>query len=223
MSRHERRDPHILWRPGSQPAINIDCATRHLGFFQTRTLAHQWPRASRLAALGRCLTTGRFFGSRGATRNLSKHYGLTGLTVRSLLALVLLATSLAPAAAADLVVRVKGLTPLTGNVHLAVYDTPEKFPKSDGMIQDQIIAIDGETMTFTFTDIAPGTYALATFHDKNLNGKFDQGLFSFPLEGFAFPNGAKPGFSAPEFAEAQIEVSAGGNETEITMDYWIAQ
>lgn len=126
-----------------------------------------------------------------------------------------------PAAAADLVVTVTGLTPLKGNVHVAVYDTPETFPKSSGMMVDQIKPVDAGAVTFTFSDVAPGRYALATFHDENLNGDFDQGLFDFPLEGFAFSNGAKPGLSAPPFEDAAIDVPAAGAETAIEMDYWV--
>jgi uncharacterized protein (DUF2141 family) len=125
------------------------------------------------------------------------------------------------AAAADLVVAVTGLKPLKGNVHVALYDTPESFPNDSDMLADQIKPVDAKTVTFTFADLKPGRYALATFHDENLSGGFDTGLFNFPLEGFAFSNGAKPGLSAPGFDEAAIDVPADGAETSIEMDYWI--
>ncbi|MHC8508297.1 MAG: DUF2141 domain-containing protein [Rhodospirillales bacterium] len=127
----------------------------------------------------------------------------------------------AHAAAADLTVRITGLNPIEGNVHAALYDKPETFPKPKGMVGDIITPVTDRAVEVTFKNIPPGDYALAVFHDENLNGEFDQGLFDFPLEGFAFSNGAKPGLSAPDFEDAAVTVGAEHTVTDIEMDYWI--
>ena len=142
---------------------------------------------------------------------------------KALFAIIFFTINSVAADAADITVTVKGLTPLVGSVHVAIYDEAEKFPDSDGMIVDQIKPITSSEMSFVFEGLDPGEYALATFHDENLNGDFDTGLFSFPLEGFAFSNGAKPGLSAPTFAEAAIDLPVEGTATQIEMDYWIGQ
>lgn len=125
------------------------------------------------------------------------------------------------AAAADLTVRITGLHPVRGNLHAALYDRPETFPKPKGMAEDIITPVTGRTAEVTFKNIPAGVYALAVFHDENLNGRFDQGLFGFPLEGFAFSNGAKPGLSAPDFEDAAFAAGPGDTAAEIEMDYWI--
>lgn len=132
-----------------------------------------------------------------------------------------LAAFFGAAQAADLTVRITGLTPVTGNVHAALYNKAETFPKPKGMVEDIITPAADTYVDVVFKNIPPGDYALAVFHDENLNGEFDQGLFDFPLEGFAFSNGAKPGLSAPDFEDAAVTVSGENTMTEIKMDYWI--
>lgn len=108
--------------------------------------------------------------------------------------------------AADLEVEVIGLSSNDGDVHIAVYDTPELFPDSDGMIIETHVPISENRAVMIFKDLKPGRYAIAVYHDANGNHDFDQGIFGLPLEDYGFSNDARVFFAPPSFDEAAFEV-----------------
>lgn len=118
--------------------------------------------------------------------------------------------------AADLTVTVTGLRSDDGDVHVAVYDRPETFPKSDGMLSEGMLPPVGRRATWVFKDLKPGRYAIAAFHDANGNHSFDQGLFGIPLEDFGFSMDAKVFLSAPDFEDAAFPLDEEGRT--ITID-----
>ena len=124
-----------------------------------------------------------------------------------------------PSFAEVLRVTVTDLRCERGNVHIALYATPEFFPKSDGMMADAVLPARYGGVTATFPGLAPGMYALAAYHDENGNGEFDRILFGIPLEGFAFSNGATPFFGPPEFSDAAIELTGPVTDVTIPITY----
>ena len=75
-------------------------------------------------------------------------------------------------------------------------------------------ALSGSTIVIK--GLKPGFYALAVFHDENLNDNFDQGIFGIPLEKYGFSNDASGFFSAPDFDDAKFQVR--GQKTEISIE-----
>jgi uncharacterized protein (DUF2141 family) len=135
---------------------------------------------------------------------------------RSVFALVVAALSApAPALATDLRVTITAIRSGDGNVHVSVYDRPEAFPKSTGMLMEQVVKAQAPTLVATFTGLAPGAYAVAAFHDENGNGKFDQGFLGIPLEDYGFSNDPKVILSAPDFEQAAFVIS--GDEAHIAI------
>ena len=121
--------------------------------------------------------------------------------------------------AADLTVEIRGLRSNKGNIHIAVYNTPEPYPDSDGMIQEAQIPITSLKAEYRFADLAPGAYAIATYHDENANDEFDTNFIGLPLEGFAFSNDAPVFFGPPGFDSARIELGPMGSTIRIKMGY----
>ena len=114
-----------------------------------------------------------------------------------------------------------GLRSDAGFVEFGVYATPESFPKSDGMIAGSRAPISGGQAVGVFGDLAPGTYALAIYHDENDNRRFDRNAVGVPLEGYGFSNDARPVlFVPPSFADAAVSVPAEGAAIAIRMTYW---
>ncbi len=72
---------------------------------------------------------------------------------------------------------------------------------------------------FTIPGLAPGRYAVASYHDENGNGKFDQTWIGLPDEGLGFSNGAWIGFGAPAFDEAAVEISEKNRVIAVTLRY----
>ncbi len=122
----------------------------------------------------------------------------------------------AAAPAATLEVLVVGLASDDGDVHVALYDTPDAFPDSDGMlIETEVPARDGQA-TAVFSGLKPGRFAVAVYHDENGNHDFDQGFLGIPLEDYDFSNGATAFFAPPSFDAAAFQVEA--RDTRIVID-----
>lgn len=135
-------------------------------------------------------------------------------------ALLLAATVAYPAGAADLAVEVQGVRSDQGNIRIGLFANPETFATDAGKIAEIVIVPQGGTARGAFADIAPGTYALAAYHDENVNRTFDKGLFGWPLEGYGFSNDAPVFLGAPPFARAAFTVPASGAAVVFRMVYW---
>lgn len=136
------------------------------------------------------------------------------------LVLTMLSASIAGSAlSAELEVIVRGLRSDMGNVRVALYDRPDAFPKSSGMLREDKTEITHGTALISFRDLPPGSYALAVFHDENANGEFDQGFIGIPLEGYAFSAGARALFGPPSFSAAQVSLPAVGTRIDVLMSY----
>src|ERR1700730_11432692 len=95
-------------------------------------------------------------------------------------------------AAAVLTVKLMALRSSKGKIGCTLYNGPKGFPKDpNAAIQQRWCKIDGAASTCPFDPIAPGTYAVACFHDENDNGRLDTGLFGIPTEGTAASNNAR--------------------------------
>lgn len=130
-------------------------------------------------------------------------------------AVALAFAAVSPAAAAELRVKVSELHSNDGNVHFALYATPESFPNNEGRYAGTHVPARSFGALAVFTGLEAGRYAVAVYHDENGNGKFDQGFLGIPLEGYGFSNGAMAIFRAPRFNEAAVELD--GEVTEITI------
>jgi uncharacterized protein (DUF2141 family) len=126
----------------------------------------------------------------------------------------------APAAAADLAVEVRDLRSDQGEVRVGLFDNPTTFATDAGKIAEIVLKPSGGGARGAFANLAPGTYALAAYHDENGNRSFDKGLFGWPLEGYGFSNDAPVFFGAPPFARAAIPVPAEGATVAFHMVYW---
>ena len=106
----------------------------------------------------------------------------------------------------DLLVIVTGLRSQKGNVHIALYDDPDRFPDFDGMIlKVEVTIIDG-TAHHKFNGLTSKRYAIAIYHDENDNDEFDQGFLGIPLEDYAFSNNAPVFLGPPSFNDAAFAV-----------------
>ena len=106
----------------------------------------------------------------------------------------------------DLLVIVSGLRSQEGNVHIALYDDPDRFPDSDGMIFKVEVPIINGMARHKFAGLAPRRYAVAVYHDENDNDEFDQGFFGIPLEAYAFSNNAPVFLGPPSYGDAAFAV-----------------
>ena len=63
----------------------------------------------------------------------------------------------------------------------------------------------------------PGQWAVAVYHDKNANHKFDKGAFGLPIEPYGISGNPKIHLAPPPIAEALFEVAESGASVEIRL------
>lgn len=145
---------------------------------------------------------------------------------RSLLVLPMAALSGAagnPGSGTDVTVTVTQLRNADGLVRACMTADPARFPQCRDTPRAHRAVIDARqgTVTFTFTGVAPGRYAIALLHDENSNGKADRALGMMPREGFGFSRDAKVRMGPPRFEEAMFEVADTPKSMAITMRYML--
>jgi uncharacterized protein (DUF2141 family) len=126
----------------------------------------------------------------------------------------------APGGAAELKVEVTGLRNGDGVVRLALYDRAELFPEQGKGLVRIALPARADGVAAVFTDLAPGHYALALFHDEDGDDEFDRGFLGVPREGYGFSNDARPFFGPPSFEAAAVAVDEEGASISVRMVYW---
>ncbi len=125
------------------------------------------------------------------------------------LLLVLLAVG-PDAAPATVEVTVTGVRDATGLIRFGLYDEPGAFPDEQRYCARVFLPADPDGMVATFEGVAPGTYAVAVYHDEDESDSLQRNLVGKPKEGYGFSNGARPRLKDPPFERAAFEVPAGG-------------
>ncbi len=133
--------------------------------------------------------------------------------LRYLLAAMFMLPAGAAAAAqpTTLTIKVEDVSPLGGDIRLALYTEKTYSDDNAKDVNDAVVpARTGETVV-TLTGLKPGIYAVKLFQDFNRNGKFDMNWLGLPLEKYGFSNDAHPTFSEQPFAATKFDLRPGAN------------
>ena len=110
--------------------------------------------------------------------------------------------------AGEVFLKVKEIEDKEGFIHIALYDKPENFPNKNGKLVGLKIEVSKIIKEgITIKNLKQSYYAIAIYHDKNSNNKFDKFL-SIPNEKYGFSNNAPVFFGPPKFEEAAFFLSA---------------
>jgi uncharacterized protein (DUF2141 family) len=116
-------------------------------------------------------------------------------------------------------VEIEGLRSKHGQVLACLTADPKTFPdcqKDPKALHVSAPAINGEDLQFT--NVQPGRYAVALFHDENGNGRMDK-MLMVPREGYGFSRDAPIQFGPPKFGAASFAVGAIQIHTAIHVRY----
>ena len=108
--------------------------------------------------------------------------------------------------AGEIRILVSNIEEKKGTIHYGVYNNPKLFPDESGKIlggfeEVSKVIEDG----LLIDDLEESNYAIAIFHDKNSNNKFDT-FFSIPKEKFGFSKNARVFLGPPKFEDASFFV-----------------
>lgn len=125
----------------------------------------------------------------------------------------------ADGSAVKLTVQNVGLRKAEGQVAVTVYpDNPRMFMAPGRKVLRQRVKAALPVTTACFW-LAPGTYAIAVYHDENGDKDFNRNLVGVPVEGFGFSNDAPTHFSLPAFDRVRFSLPPDGRTLKITMRY----
>ena len=114
--------------------------------------------------------------------------------------------------------RVAGSEAAEGLAGVALWTASNGFPEDiqHAVATTYVPIIEGEAFA-TFDELAPGSYAVTVYHDKNNNQEFDKNWLGMPREAWGVSNNARPRLRAPRFEEASFELTAGAQSIDISI------
>lgn len=119
-------------------------------------------------------------------------------------------------------VTVTNLRNAKGVVRACLTGNQKDWPNCKVAATSQKIVVKAATSaTFTFENVAPGTYAIAIAHDENDNGKLDRALLLMPKEGYGFSRDAPVVMGPPSFKAAAFTVASEPVGHTIKMRYML--
>lgn len=117
-------------------------------------------------------------------------------------------------------VAIQGVRSGRGLVALTLYaDDAGKFlAKHGSLYTGRVPARTGTTDACLYLP-APGTYAIASYHDENASRKLDRNAIGLPKEAFGFSNNPSTLFGIPSFQSVRLAVPRAGLSTRIKLRY----
>lgn len=118
--------------------------------------------------------------------------------MRALLFLILI-PFLSLAQKQKLSIKIEGLERIEGKIMLRVKNTQGEIILKYSQKVDEI-------PEHIQLELAPGTYAIACFHDANNNNKIDRNFAGLPTEVYAFSNNVRGTFGPPDLVDQLFEL-----------------
>ena len=143
---------------------------------------------------------------------------------RTLAAAIILAVALAGAAAEaqqgnTINVAVSGIRDSNGSIRCGLFNSASTFPKDGQEIQGVEAPIANGQATCTFTNVSPGTYAVAYFKAAPGQTKMKTGMFGMPQDPYGFSRNATIGMGPPSFNSAAYSFAGGNTTWPVTITY----
>jgi uncharacterized protein (DUF2141 family) len=105
-------------------------------------------------------------------------------------------------------VRVSAFRSIRGSLRCRLYSRGDGFPGKPPFEAERSVAVAAKTMSCVFTDVVPGTYAVALFHDENDDGKLDTNFIGIPKEGVGVSNNKLRSLGPPTWDDAKFSLGS---------------
>ncbi len=129
-----------------------------------------------------------------------------------------IAQTAAPAAAAastaTISIHLRGLTAHKGAVAVLLFDSSDNYDAGKA-VQSTKVDADSASIDLSFTDVAPGRYAIKAFYDMDGNGKYDPGNDSIGFSNHVIMDSPS---HVPSYSETSFIVKSGANSQQITVN-----
>ncbi|GAB5408210.1 MAG: hypothetical protein BalsKO_05750 [Balneolaceae bacterium] len=104
----------------------------------------------------------------------------------------------------EFTLKVEGLKESKGEVRIAVFNSENKYTKEP--VYAVVLPVENKEIEWVVPDLPFGEYAIAVYHDKNMNGKLDTNFLGIPKENYGFSNNARGRFGPASWKEAKFVI-----------------
>lgn len=108
-----------------------------------------------------------------------------------------------------IVVNISGIENNKGVVQIGLYNSESTFPTYGEHYKGAEPKSNTSGISYTFTNIPTGTYAIAVWHDENEDKTMNKNLFGAPKENYGFSKNIYGTFGPPSFDEVSFKVNSG--------------
>ncbi len=118
----------------------------------------------------------------------------------------------------EIKIVVKGVKDSVGLMSADLYpNDQEAFLKGERRVKQVKFAARAPITQFCIKAPEVGAFAIAVYHDRNANGRFDKTGIGMPNEPWGISNNPKVRFSAPPVSKALFDVTQDGAKLEIKL------
>lgn len=114
----------------------------------------------------------------------------------------------------DLTLNVRNCDNNGGKLMIAAFKGANDFKNKENSAFNDAVTVNDSTVEINFHNIAPGKYAIAIFHDQNLDNILNTNQIGIPTEGFGF-SGDYSLFTKPKFKDCSFQIN---NDTTIVIN-----
>ena len=120
----------------------------------------------------------------------------------------------------NLKVVVNNIKSKTGQVGFFIFNSAETFPThTEKALLSGFVKTAGNSVEYTFANLAFGTYAIYVFHDEDNDNKLKTNFIGMPKEGMGVSKNAKGHFGPPKYDDAKIDFNKPEQTIAITLIY----
>lgn len=120
----------------------------------------------------------------------------------------------------NLKVVVHNIRSKTGQVGFFLFNSADAFPgHTEKALLSGYVKTAGNTVEYTFTNLATGTYAVYVFHDEDNDKKLKTNFVGMPKEGMGVSKNAKGHFGPPKYDDAKLDFNKSDQIIIISLTY----
>ena len=119
-----------------------------------------------------------------------------------------------------LTIKILGIKSKKGQICLSLFNAQPGFPHDGNKaIKTDCIEITDTQETVNFSNLEPGNYAVAVFHDINHDGILNFNWLGIPTEGFGFSRNPYILTGLPKFEDSAVMVTDLETNIEVKLKY----
>ncbi len=101
---------------------------------------------------------------------------------------------------------IEGISDIEGEVRVAVFNSEKSYGEKEDPLHAVVLEVRSDSVIWDDVELPYGKYAIAVYHDKNVNGKLDSNFLGIPKEAYGFSNNARGKFGPASWKDAHFSI-----------------